>query len=145
MIAGSYIFSPCFRVTYCKCNYCFSFIVDFCLLFATFCHLLHRLDPALPLFSRGSLQEIMNLIRSDYLKEVAVSAVFFGCRRKERMSRRKAANRTSGEGSDMRRVCHVITVRLTVGHEIYSCDHRTTERDGTQRIVIILTGKEREP
>lgn len=53
--------------------------VDFWLLFATFCYRLHRLDPLLPLFSCGRLQEIMNLIRSDYLKEVAVSAVFSGC------------------------------------------------------------------
>lgn len=51
----------------------------------------------------------------------------------------------TGEGSDMWRVCYVITAQLTVGHEIYSCDHRATERDGTQRIVIILTLKEGEP
>lgn len=50
----------------------------------------------------------------------------------------------TGEGSDAVCVCHVITVGLTIGHEIYSCDHRTTERDGTQRIVIVLTGKEGE-
>lgn len=51
----------------------------------------------------------------------------------------------TGEGSDMRSVCYVITVWLTVGHEIYSCDHRATERDGTQRVVIILTLREGEP
>lgn len=53
-----------------------------------------------------------------------------------------------GEGSDAACVyvcvCHVITVGLTIGHEIYSCDHRTAERDGTQRIVIVLTGREGE-
>lgn len=73
--------------------------MDVCLLFATFCHRLHRLDPVLPLFSRGSLQEIMNLIRSDYLKEVAVSTVLFGCmktkRKEKHLSWRNPANGTS--------------------------------------------------
>lgn len=103
----------------------------------------------------------MNLIRSDYLKEVAVSAMFFGCMKTEkRADEPKESSKlhvsgsildnfaglgVTGEGSDMWHVCHVIRVRLTVGHEIYSCDHRTTERDGTQRLVIILTRKEGEP
>lgn len=51
------------------------------LLFATFCHGLHRLDPLLPFVTRGSLQEIMCLLRGDDLKEVALNLVFFGWER----------------------------------------------------------------
>lgn len=40
--------------------------------------------------------------------------------------------------------CHVITGWLTVKHEIHSCDHRTAERDGAQRIIVTLTRKEEE-
>lgn len=100
----------------------------------------------------------MNLIRSDYLKKVAVSAVFFGCMKtKEKRAdepKESGKSHVSGsilenfgvtrKGNDMWHVRCVIRVQLTVGHEIYSCDHRTTKRDGTQRVVVILAQKEGE-
>lgn len=98
----------------------------------------------------------MNFIRSDYLKEVAVSAVFFGCMKTTK--KRKIANRTSagafwrtspGRGGKWHVPCvsrdDGLMVRLTVGHKVYSCDHRTAERDGTERIIIILKPKEGDP